>query len=144
MPTSHESCQTPIRESQTQPSGKIFAKVGLDRICKFFDGVEHAACKPALGQLGKEDLDGVEEVDIFLVPVLLHALTDNFSVQHVEGGKQCGRAMPPIVMRHRAAAALFQRQARLGPVERLDVAFLVDRQHQSVGRRADIQPDDIA
>ena len=45
-------------------------------------------------------LDRVEESDIFLVPVLLHALTNNFAIQHVEGGKQRGRAMPLMGMPH--------------------------------------------
>ena len=51
--------------------------------------------------------DRVEEADILLVPVLLHAAANNFSVEHVEGCKQRRRAMPLVVVRHRAAASLF-------------------------------------
>jgi hypothetical protein len=42
------------------------------------------------------------------------------------------------------AAALLQRQAGLGAVERLDLALLVDGQHDGVRRRIDIEPDDVA
>ena len=89
-------------------------------------------------------LYGVEKADIFLVPVFFHAAADNFSVQHVDGSKQSGRAMPLIVVRHRAAAALFQRQARLCAVECLDLAFLVDGKHNGMGRRADVEANNIA
>ena len=36
------------------------------------------------------------------------------------------------------------RQAGLGAVERLDLALLVDRQHDGVGRRIDVEADDVA
>ena len=36
------------------------------------------------------------------------------------------------------------RQAGLGAVERLDLALLVDRQDDGVGRRIDIEPDHVA
>ena len=47
-------------------------------------------------------------------------------------------------MRHGAGASLLQRQAGLGPVERLDLALLVDRQHDGMRRRVDIEPDHVA
>ena len=46
-------------------------------------------------------------------------------------------------MGHGLGAALLQRQARLGAVERLDLALFVDRQHHGVRRRIDVQPDDV-
>ena len=43
-------------------------------------------------------LDCVEEADEFLMPVLLHAATDNLAVEHVEGCKQGGGAlMAPLI-----------------------------------------------
>ena len=39
--------------------------------------------------------------------------------------------------------ALLQRQARLRAVERLDLAFLVDAQHQRPVRRVHVEPDDV-
>jgi len=38
-------------------------------------------------------VDGVEEADELLMAVALHVATDNGAVEHVEGGKQCGRAI---------------------------------------------------
>jgi hypothetical protein len=46
-------------------------------------------------------------------------------------------------MRHSAATALLQRQARLGAVKRLDLALFVDRQHDSMRRRIDVEADDL-
>ena len=43
-----------------------------------------------------------------------------------------------------AATPLLQRQAGLGAVERLDLAFLVHRQHDGMLRRVDVKPDNIA
>ena len=47
-------------------------------------------------------------------------------------------------MRHGAEPALLQRQARLGAIKSLDLALLVERQHDRVGRRLDIEADHVA
>ena len=70
-------------------------------------------------------LNLVEEANE-LVPVLLHAAADHAAVEHVERREQRRRAVALVVMRHGAAASRLQRQPRLGAVERLDLAFLVD------------------
>jgi hypothetical protein len=88
-------------------------------------------------------VDLVEEADEFLMPVAGHALADDAALQHVEGGEQGRRAVTLVVVRHRPAAATLHRQPRLGAVERLDLRFLIDRQHQRVLRRVDIETDDI-
>jgi hypothetical protein len=54
-----------------------------------------------------------------------------------------GGAVPLVVVRHGPAAPGLDRQAGLGAVERLDLALFVNRQHHGVGRRIDIEPDDI-
>jgi hypothetical protein len=41
------------------------------------------------------------------------------------------------------AGPRFDRQSGLGAVERLDLALFVERQHHGVGRRIDIEPDDV-
>jgi hypothetical protein len=48
-----------------------------------------------------------------------------------------------IVVHHSAAAPLFQRQARLGAVERLELAFLVERQHDCMRGRINVETDDV-
>src|SRR5438046_3862709 len=52
-------------------------------------------------------------------------------------------AIALVVMRHRPAAALLHRQPRLGAVERLDLAFFIDRQHQGFVGWIEVKADDI-
>src|SRR5271167_3155010 len=54
-----------------------------------------------------------------------------------------GQAMAFIIMGHGAGAALLDRQPRLGAVERLDLALLVDAEHHRLVRRAQVEADDI-
>src|ERR1051325_3414622 len=82
--------------------------------------VEDHMNDPADRDLG---LDRVQEPDEFLVPVALHAATNDLAVEHVEGGEQGCGAVSLIVMRHRAGAAPLQRQSGLGSVESLDWLF---------------------
>ena len=101
------------------------------------DGVDHLAGRDLA-------LDGVEEADELLMPVALHAAADHRAVEHVQRGEQRRRAVALVVVGHGPGAALLQRQAGLGAVERLDLALLVDRQHDGVRRRIDVEPDDVA
>src|SRR3546814_2768743 len=82
-------------------------------------------------------LDGVQEADELLMAVALHVAADDGSIEDVQGGEEGGRAMPLIVVGHRAGAPLLQRQAGLGPVERLNLRLLVEREHDGVRRRID-------
>ena len=59
-----------------------------------------------------------------------HALADDLACGDVERCEQGRRSVPFGVVRHRAGAAFLQRQSRLRAIERLDLAFFVDRQHQ--------------
>src|ERR1044071_5911928 len=59
--------------------------------------VEDHMNDPADRDLG---LDRVQEPDEFLVPVALHAATNDLAVEHVEGGEQGCGAVSLIVMRH--------------------------------------------
>ena len=89
-------------------------------------------------------LDRVEKTDELLMPVTLHIAADHRAVENVQGGEQGRRAVPFVVMGHGSSAALFQRQPRLGAVERLNLAFLINRQNDGVRRRIDVKPDDVA
>ena len=79
-----------------------------------------------------------------LVAVARHALADHRAVQDVEHGKQRRCAVPDIIVGHRFRPPLLHRQTRLAAVERLNLRFLVDRQHQAVRRRIEIEPDHVA
>src|SRR3954463_5577963 len=88
-------------------------------------------------------LDGIEEADELLMPVALHAASEQGAVEDIKGGEQGGGAVALVIMGHGAGAALLQRQAGLGPVEGLDLALLVDRQHHGMSRRVDVEPDNV-
>ena len=51
--------------------------------------------------------------------------------------------MALVVVGHGSGPTLLHGQARLGAVERLDLGLLVDRQHDGVLRRVEIQPDHV-
>ena len=94
-----------------------------------------------VGDLG---VDGVEEADELLMAVALHVLADDGAIEDVERGKERGRPMSLVIVGHGAEASLFHRQTGLGAVERLDLGFLVHREHDGVGRRIDIEADNVA
>ena len=87
--------------------------------------------------------DGVEEADELLMAVSFHVLPDDGAIEDIEGSKQRRGAMPFVVMRHCAGAARFHRQARLGAVERLDLALFVDREDHRMSGRVDIEADNV-
>ena len=77
------------------------------------------------------------------MPVALHAAADHLTFEHVEGGEECGRTIALVIMGHRSGASLFHGKARLGAVEGLDLALLVDGQNDGMGRRVDIEANDV-
>src|SRR5690349_8610716 len=89
-------------------------------------------------------LDSVEEADELLMPVALHATSDHSASQHVKGGEQGGCAVTFVVVGHGAAPTALKRQSRLSAIERLNLALLIDRQHDGVGRWIDIEADNVA
>lgn len=88
-------------------------------------------------------LQGVQEADELLVSMALHVAAEHFACQDVQGGEQCGRAMPLVVMSHSRTASLLQRQAGLGAVKRLDLSLLINAQHDGVGGRHDVEPENV-
>ncbi len=89
-------------------------------------------------------LDRVQEAEEFLMPVALHAASEHGAIEHVERGVKGCRSVSLVIVRHRATSPGLQRQARLGRVDRLDLALFVDRQHDRMGRRVHVEADDIA
>lgn len=51
--------------------------------------------------------------------------------------------MSLVVVGHRRATALLQRQSRLAAVERLDLGLLIETEHHGMGRRCNIQAHDV-
>src|SRR5690349_8155755 len=75
------------------------------------------------------------------MPVIAHA--DHGPVSDIECGKQSRRSVALVVVSHRSATALLQGQARLGTVERLNLALFIYAHHDGVFRRIQIETDDI-
>ena len=97
------------------------------------------------GELGGSLIvDLLEKTQELAMAMTRHAGPDHLAVEHVESREQGRRAVALVVVRHGAGAPLLQRQSRLGAVERLDLALLVDRQDDGMRRRSDVEPDHSA
>jgi hypothetical protein len=92
---------------------------------------------------GTVRFDRVQEAEELLVPMALHAAAEHRAVEHVEGGEQRRGAVALVVEGHGARLALLHGQARLGSIQSLNLALLVDREHHGMGRRIDVQPDHV-
>ena len=96
------------------------------------------------GQIGRERaVEAPQELQEFLMPMTAVALADDLAGQHVQRGEQRRCAVTLVVVGHRAAAAGLHRQARLRAVESLNLALLVDTQHDGLVRRVQVQPHDV-
>src|ERR1700723_262895 len=93
-----------------------------------------------LGHLGIND---VEEADELLMAMALHTLADDLAFQHIKRCEQRRDAMTLVVVCDGASTSLLHRQPRLGAVQRLDLAFLIDRENDGVVGRVDVEADDL-
>ena len=76
-------------------------------------------------------------------PVALHAAADDAAIQHVQCSEQGGGTVAPIVMRH--GAVVNRLSGRPGCVRSSAWIWLFDdRHHHRMGRRINIEADDIA
>jgi hypothetical protein len=93
---------------------------------------------------GHASVDLLEEVQELGRPVSLVAFADDEARCDVERCEQRCRAVPHVIVRPAFGDARHHRQDRLLPIERLDLAFLVDaKDKRPVGRR-EVKADDIA
>ena len=79
--------------------------------------------------LGRHRLDNVQEADELLMAMALHTLADDLAFQNVEGGEQGCNSVALVIMGHGAGAPFLHWHSRLGAVQRLDLAFLIDRKN---------------
>src|ERR1700746_2811208 len=70
-------------------------------------------------------------------------LADNVGGLDLQSSKQRGGAVPPVVMGAALDLPGTHGQQRLGAVERLNLRFFVEAQHQGVLGRFDVQPHDV-
>jgi len=73
----------------------------------------------------------------------LHALADNLALKDIERREQGSNTMALVVMCHGSSAPLLHRQPRLGAVEGLNLALLIDRQDNGMVGRIDVEADDL-
>src|SRR6266481_818943 len=77
-------------------------------------------------------LDGPQELQPFLMAMLLVVHGNHLALKCVNSGKQRGRAVALIVVGHRSTAAFFHRQARLRPIQSLNLTLLIGAQNDGV------------
>src|SRR5262245_11809251 len=75
--------------------------------------------------------------------IALTAVADDLTFQHIKRRKQCRDAVTLVVVGDGAGTSLLHRQPRLGAVQRLDLAFLIDRENDGVVGRIDVEADDL-
>lgn len=85
--------------------------------------------------LGDAPVDLLQEVEELSSPVAAIALANDAAGGDIEGCEQRGGAVTLVVMGEPLRDARQHRQDRLGAVERLNLAFLVDTEHQRTTRR---------
>src|SRR2546429_9721199 len=76
-----------------------------------------------------------QELEEFLMPVPTLALPNDLAIQHAQRREQGRRSVALIVVRHRAASPLFQRQARLGLGQGLNLTPFIFPLHDRPLRR---------
>lgn len=97
------------------------------------DRLSHGDCR----------LDGVEETDELTVAMTLHAAAEHGAFQDVEGGKQRRGAVAGVVVCLSGRMPGPEWLIGTGSLQGLDLALLVDGQHDGVGGRLHIETDDI-
>jgi hypothetical protein len=89
---------------------------------------------------GKLLIQPSQEFQKLLMPMALVTLSDYLAWEHFQGGEQSRCAIAFVVVSHRAATALLQRQAGWGAVQRLDLGLLIHAQNDRLLRRIQVQP----
>ena len=97
-----------------------------------------------LKRLGHVSVDRAQELQELFGAVATVKFADDLAGGHVQRSKQRGGPMSHVVMGTSLRYPRSQRQDRLCAIQRLDLALLVNAQHQGLGRRVQVKPDDIA
>src|SRR5205809_590938 len=80
-------------------------------------------------------VDEAEKFEPLLMAVLRHTGPNHRSIPRIERREQSRRPIALVVVGHGASTASDKRKSWLGSVQRLDLALLVNREHQRVLRR---------
>ena len=88
-------------------------------------------------------VDVVEKLQKLLVAVPALALRQHLARGNVQGSEQRRGAVAAVIVRHALHVSQPHRQKRLGTLQRLRLAFLVDTKHYRRIRWVQIQTDDV-
>ncbi len=89
-------------------------------------------------------IDSLEKAQILLMAMTFFAGRQNLAGCDVQGGKEGRGAVAHVIVGDSFHVADAHRQKRLGAVQGLNPALLVDAEHHGLVRRVQIQPDDVA
>ena len=95
-------------------------------------------------ELGRDGpLDLTEESQEFLMPMARHAFVEDLASGHVQSSEEGRGTVTFVVMRHRSSTPFLQGQARLGAVQGLDLALLVESEDHGPLRGVDVEAHHI-
>src|SRR5262245_16444965 len=86
---------------------------------------------------------GVEKFAQLPSPMSLVKLPDNLSAGGLQGSKQCGGSVPPVVVSASLHLTRTHRQKRLRAVQSLDLGLHVDTQTQCLILPVKVKPDNV-
>src|SRR6266849_8294520 len=87
----------------------------------------------------KLPVDAPQKLQELLMPVPRATFPDDFSLKHIQCSEKRRRPVSLVVVGHRAATSLLQRQTRLGAVQGLDLALFVDTKHDCLVGRIQVE-----
>lgn len=93
--------------------------------------------------LGCVALNDPKEAQKLLRSMPRQALADHLAGLDLQGGEQGRCAIALVVVRHGSGASLLHRQAWVRAIERLDLALLVDAQHQRLVGRIEVEANHV-
>src|SRR5215213_2516116 len=93
--------------------------------------------------LGSLPVNEPQKLDPLLMTMLRHAGPNHRPIQRIERREQSRGPVTLVVMGHCASATRHERKPWLGSIQRLDLALLIDRKHQRVFGRVQVEPNDI-
>ena len=71
-----------------------------------------------------------QKLQIFLMAMTRHTLANDRAIEHIQSRKQSRRTVPFVVVREGAATTFLQGQTRLRSFQSLNLALLINAQHQ--------------
>jgi hypothetical protein len=102
--------------------------------------VHHQMHVQLRGKVGFDRTQELQELSAAMAPV---QLADDSSGGDIQGREQRRGAMAFVIVRTALGYAGGQRQNRLSPVQCLNLALLVHSQHHGLGRRIEIQTNNV-